>query len=662
MAKYAVTTNDGRKITVEASNASAAADIAKSWVAKNPKLSTAISGGISAFGEGAFPFYNELAAGLSTPIDVIGDAFSGKKVNPAQSYKDLLGRLEGNQAAFAAANPTASALTTGIGMAAPVAATMGAGLISGLAKAAAPMATQVAPGLLARAGQGAAIGGAYGGAYGAGQPGSIEDRFRAASGGATSGMAAGAALPVAADTLAGVGRGAARIANRVSGGRLLDADAEGLKRLREAMIKDGFTSEKIKAVAAEWRKSGLSPNLLDIVGDGGGGQYTKRFVRMAASTGGPAANVAQEYALATREGLGEKVQAAAAPLSPRRIGTEAAIEKTTAARKRLADMIFKFVGERGVVLTPEMQRVLSTDVGQQAVKDAAKLADQRALRTGLPKDRIAAAELYKLSRGAEETTVSAVDRVRRLISDAETAGLKDAARSVAGEATAARKQFVAGAKEQVPEYAKGLEVLSGAHGREKAYEIGSKILTMPVDDFAAATAKMSNSDKRAAALAAKNAIQGLAGNSPSGAYSVEGRMAYAPDLQKRLAMLSPKADAVRTASRRAAEQARTAQFIAPNTGSQTFSRELDAAWGFDIPTSKVGIIRGILGKVRAGVSLTEAEREAIVRLATVGDKRVPGVFVGSENVTGPETAGILSLLSTRPPAIVGATIGQQQGQ
>jgi hypothetical protein len=246
-----------------------------------------------------------------------------------------------------------------------------------------------------------------------------------------------------------------------------------------------------------------------------------------------------------------------------------------------------------------------------------------------------------------------------LLWDTEQGLKKDAFGEAAGLIKRARKQFVSGAKEQVPEYAKGLEVLSGAHGREKAYEVGSKILTMPLDDFAAAVEKMSAGDKRAAALAAKNTLQSMAGNSPSGAYSVEGRMAYAPDLQKRLAMISPNAEAVRAASRRAADQVRTAQFIKPGTGSQTQLREMDAAWGFDVPTSKVGAIKALIDKVRAGVALTDAEREAIVRLSTMADRQ-PGVFIGAENVTGPETMGLLSLLSRPLPAVAGMASGQSQ--
>lgn len=670
MPKYTIATPDGRKVTVEAANEAAALSGVRAWHAKNPRTMTAVNGAIAAFGEGLFPFYNEASAAIGTPFDMAGDAFSGKKVDAAQSYKDLLSRFEGNQAAFTAAHPKASALTTGVGMAAPVAATLGAGLLPGVASKAAPVAAQVAPGLLSRMGQSAAVGGAYGAAYGAGQPGSIEDRLRGASGGATTGVITGAAIPPAISAAMGVGgrvvgvrRGVARMANKSTGGNMLDPNTEALKRLREAMLKDGFTPEKIRAVMGEWQKSGLSPTLLDVVSEGGGGQYTRRMIRMAASKAGPAANLATEYATGAREGLGSKMQDALAPLSPRKVGTQAAIDNTTKARKRLADYIFKSVGDDSVVITPEMERVLSTDVGKSAVQDALKVADQRALRTGLAKDRAVAVKLHQLSRGSEDTSVAASDMVRRVIADKETAmATKDMARTASGEATALRNQFVSGVKAQSPEYAKGMEVLSGAHGRTEAYDIGSKILTMQKDDFAAAVAKMTESDKRAALLAAKNAMQAAAGNTAGGGYGVSGRLSYAPDVQERLALITPKADAIVTAARRTADQVRNAQFVAPNTNSQTFGRELDQAeFSGAIPTSKIGMIKALMDKIQSGISLTDAERLAIVRFSQAQPSASRGVFVGAEDITGPQTRGLLDFMALPSAQYIGAQAGVRQG-
>jgi hypothetical protein len=72
----------------------------------------------------------------------------------------------------------------------------------------------------------------------------------------------------------------------------------------------------------------------------------------------------------------------------------------------------------------------------------------------------------------------------------------------------------------------------------------------------------------------------------------------------------------RDALGREIERVNNARFISPNNNSQTAGRLFDSSL-VDVPTfSKVGLARALFEKLQRGVSLTEAERTALVEIGT----------------------------------------------
>lgn len=165
---------------------------------------------------------------------------------------------------------------------------------------------------LRSAGVGSGIGAVSGAA-------SSEDggRISGAIKGALVGGAIGGIAPMAAD---GIGKAATltkRLANRASGGRLIDPAVEANSRLRAALDADGITADDILAADRQAEAIGApKPALIDIArAHPSGGQNTIRLVRGAASKGSGAgvavknvdavANRTQDSAMARARSMSE---------------------------------------------------------------------------------------------------------------------------------------------------------------------------------------------------------------------------------------------------------------------------------------------------------------------------------------------------------------------
>jgi len=159
--------------------------------------------------------------------------------------------------------------------------------------------------------------------------------------------------------------------------------------------------------------------------------------------------------------------------------------------------------------------------------------------------------------------------------------------------------------------------ISGAIGDRNALEVGQGIMTSAGDQYAA---DFSGVGPRApiAQTSAARTLQGNIERPPEGATGVLNRIGTATQTGRNLSTTygeQPAAD-YRASIQNMVEQVNNARFINPNTGSQTSGRLTDESLVENLPQGKIGLIKWIVDKVRAGATLTDAEREVLVQVAT----------------------------------------------
>lgn len=290
MPTFRVQLPDGRIARIDAASGDAALAFAKTMkpkvqqdaerrVKNTPDQIRALASGATL---GAADQLDALGAGAETGIHNLFNKVTGKPsvgYGMGEAYDAVLKANHASERDYRKTNPVSSAgLEIGGGLLTPMGA-LGK-FVKGGAEA----------GLLGRAARGAAAGGLLGGVAGglSADPGKVGQGIKS---GATIGAATGGVLPVAGQAVGAVGKGAARLANRATGGKLLDPAQEAGTRIAEALRKDGLNPDQIKTAMNAWLKTGASsPALLDLAGPN-----TQRLLRAAAGKGGPANTAAVKY-------------------------------------------------------------------------------------------------------------------------------------------------------------------------------------------------------------------------------------------------------------------------------------------------------------------------------------------------------------------------------
>lgn len=285
-----------------------------------------------------------LNAGITGAKNVVGGLF-GKRAPYSAADAYTAARLVDNQelSDFNTAHPIASAATNIAG-----------GLrMPGMNKVGEFVAGRGLPGAIGSArmlptmARSGAVGAGMGAVSGAltSDPGQM---LEGAKNGAITGGVIGAALPPVAKVVeVGVnrlavpaGKAAARIANRATGGRLLDPQVTAASRLADALRKDGLGAEQVAATVAEWERVGNdAPALLNAAGEN-----TRALLRAAAAQDGPR-NTAVQFQNRTAGSLQDRAINLTQRLTPtdqrvaedvaqaveRRIGTASAVPDPVAS-------------------------------------------------------------------------------------------------------------------------------------------------------------------------------------------------------------------------------------------------------------------------------------------------------------------------------------------
>lgn len=563
----------------------------------------------------AIPFADELADAAQAGVDILAG-----RSKPSEAYRKARARSKAASQDFEDRRPVAANLVKGTGLAiqavpaalvggAPAAPAVAPAVTSGLRGLMASSARAALP--AARAATAAGLGAQV---AGYGSEGTLAERQQAANAATLPAMAVGAAIPVGiaaaskgrrviANAGRSAGRTATRLANRASGGQLLDPQMEATKRLGEALKADGLAPQDIRIALEEWRRSGASsPALLDLAGEN-----TRALLRSAASKPGAARNAAVEYANQVTGDLQGNAIARTRALTPDRRPVSAVADEIAGQREVAAQRMYPAFASERVPVTDEL--FSAADGGSKWLKEAADLA-------GLERKGDVADEIAGLIRGDRPDTISAgaLDYIRRAMRDAGGEAVR-AGRGAMGRALGDRARDMEAALVDVPGFDPARSTYRGFSQQLDALDEGAKVLNQVPDDFAATFAKL---PVEQGGIGARQAIEEAIGKPTEGATGTLNRLATSTNAGRNLETLygADNAAHYRDAIGREIDRLSNARFVSPNTGSQTALREADDALVNLPPMTKAGVAKALFDKLRRGVSLTDAERKALMDLGT----------------------------------------------
>lgn len=198
--------------------------------------------------------------------------------------------------------------------------------------------------------------------------------------------------------------------------------------------------------------------------------------------------------------------------------------------------------------------------------------------------------------------------------------------------------------------------ISGAVADRGAFSTGQGIVSAPSDQFAADVARVGNRRplvQTGAARGLETAIERPAQNATGVLNRIATSSRSASNLEN--AFGPEAASRYRTSIGQLVDQVNNARFINPNSDSQTMGRLSDQALVEAIPQTKTAWVLTLIRKVKANATLTDAERELLVKLATT--KADPGMI---ESLPRPPMQNAF-MPSTRA-SVLAIPAGQTQSQ
>jgi hypothetical protein len=569
---------------------------------------------------------------------------------------------------FGTRHPIAADLTKGFGMVAPAAAALFTG-----GATAAPAAEAAAPGLIGQLrsfatsmGKGGLVGALTGDLSGLASEGTLSERAHAGNAaivpGAALGMATPVAMAAAGAAARGVGRAgartgstAARLANRVTGGQLLDPRREAAVRLREAMEKDGLAPADIMRGLSEWNSTGASsPALMDLAGEN-----TRALLRSAASKPGAGRNAAVEYANQVTGDLQSNAIARTRALTADRRPATKVVEGLKKERGAAAREMYPAFAEERVAVTPEV--IDATDGTSDWMHGAAQLARAERRPDVLAEIEALTSEHKPGDPLPDNISAGALDYMRRALRDRSGKAFTQGEGGL-GAALKDRSRELETVLTDVPGFDKARSTYRGFSNQIDAVDAGKGVLNEVPDDFAG---HFETLPVEHGGIGGRQALEEAIGRPTEGATGTLNRIASSTNTRRNLSTLYGDEEAGRYADAigRETERVSNARFVSPNTGSQTQLRDVDDALIDLPPMSKLGIVKAIIDKVRRGVSLTDAERAALVEYGTTrvtGANDIPQLPERSQplRLSPEQRARMVAALSSGE----GQAIGQRGGR
>lgn len=439
------------------------------------------------------------------------------------------------------------------------------------------------------------------------------------AGGAIAGGATGAALPPAlragAAAIRAPIRGAGGMINAMSGGRVFGGqpDRRAGELLAQALRQDGVEAADIRRIIGEWMQSGVTPNLIDVLPQGGAAQ---RLVRGSALQAGDASREAQRYASRIEADVQDRALDLTRGLTPQEQRPAGdVVEEILANRQRQAATDYAPAYAEPVTLDTQVVSALSDEPGRAALRRARQAAvAQRRPEQVQEIDGMLAA----LEEGAPipEVSTGTLDRVRiAMRGRAEQALQRPVSRDI-GAGLTGRAQDISEGLENVPGLRAARDAYRLASRQAEAVDLGRTGLTATPERF-----QIEADVRPQAAVGYRQALEDAIGRPTEGATGTLNRISTATNQGMNLeqAFGPDVANRYRQGIGNLTEQVRGARFIDPSTGSQTAARGLDQSLvqGLrEMPRDPLSAILWAVSRIQRGASLSPRDREAVVRLAT----------------------------------------------
>jgi hypothetical protein len=395
----------------------------------------------------------------------------------------------------------------------------------------------------------------------------------------------------------------------LTGKSFLNPAREAQARVAAAMAKDG-QQQNVAQNTARYLAAGASPPaVIDV-----GGNNVKRLVRAAAGADGPGQNLAIEYGDTIRGNYADRLLGHTRALTPDTRTAEQLAADLKQQQRSQAQTLYAKPYSEPVTMTPEALRALRGPDGQMAIDRAI-----RGARANQRMDQVNELVGLKTADFDRPPVVSAasLDRVRIAMGERSELAARNGAKDVSA-GLLARKAALDTALDATP----GLKTARSAYrqnqAQREAVDLGLGAYNAPSGIYTSKLLRavsIAPEARQAAGVGYRQSLTNSLERSPEGATGVANRIATSQQQGKNLATTFGDAPAQRyqNALRLETERVRNANFISPNTGSQTEPRLADAGL-LHIPASKHGLIQLVVNKLRAGLTVTPAERAEIVRL------------------------------------------------
>lgn len=488
--------------------------------------------------------------------------------------------------------------------------------------------------LLPAAGRSAAVGTGYSATTGLlnSDPGEeLQDTAR----GAVTGFATGAAIPLASAAASGAARtvvgGGRSMLNAATGGRIPalagNVDRQALSRLGDAMRADGVEEAQIRNTMNDAMRYGLTPNLVDLLPRSA--TRTRNLIMGAAQRPGEAMGVAQQYRDDVAAAIPGEASEMAYRLTPGETRSAAAYtDDLASANRQIAEETYREPYAARVTLDAEAQRALQ-DMGPQL--NAAR--QESSFRFPEQADDIAA-----LQNGGAEVSAAALDRVNRQIGTTArnlTRSLENPNPGLAADYTA-RGAAIDGILDDVPGLLPARSAYRGYANAENATELGAdafKPATRPADyaheldvlEQIEARSEMGAGfplpgARQSAGVGARDQIVQNMGRAKDGATGALNDFASPSPANNNHQVLEATYGPEATETFQGGigmlrDRMRFANTMDSTVGART-AGALQADDFANGPRSVTGVALALIGKIRRGATLTDADRAAIVRLST----------------------------------------------
>lgn len=555
---------------------------------------------LRAISKGAtFGFADEIdsaGAALETGVGNLFKRATGQK--PAYGMGDAYGAvMDANKNAdnlFAEKHPVQNvALQLGGGM-------IGPGVASG--------ARYIGAGrsLLGTTARAAGVGAATGAVAGFGtSDGGLAERGRGAARGATTGAIIGGALP-SVGRLAQTG---GRAINGALGQPFGGSNQGAIARLREALRADGLDENQLRAAIRQWTQSGVTPEFMNIAGEN-----TRALIRSAGSQG-PARQAAQGYRNTTVASIPNRAIERTNALTPGETRRPAQFAADTVVQRR-TDANVRYAGPNStpVEINGEMARAMRGTTGRAAIAEARRVAE-------INGDTAVMNELDQLPDGDLSSfppmTARTLDKVRGALRDMGTAEAPTS-RGAAGGYRSRVEQMDTGldavpglrdARQHYAAQSRGIEAAEdGASVMGPRSEFEPEIGAIADNPFAMTGARIRERQALRDKFGTRDQVKGILDD-----------ISAAPDVRPNLRQLyGEEGDRFANAAGNLSAKQEQANYIAPNTNSQTFSRENDNNNMFGAVRTAMemagGSIRPIIERLGRGLTITERERGILVQL------------------------------------------------